>query len=501
MASPQANLEGLVLEALDRQDVITDSETFCQTSEPALRHKDVVGIFRSLEAAHMVCLEARENTRLALTEEAEQYVSDGSPEVQVLRAIPDAGIPLAELKSKLGKLADVGFRQAMQQKWVAIQKTESGQVVQRKVPDVEDRVASQLQSIASNSQNLSTAELKDLKKRQLVTVSTFTTYAVSKGPKFALQRRKAATDLTHEMLQEGTWRDAEFKPYNLHTLGVPPPSGHLHPLLKVRTAFRKIFTQMGFQEMPTNSFVESSFWNFDALFQPQQHPARDAHDTFFLTHPARTPLSTIPEDYRRRVSSIHERGGFGSKGYGSSWRESEAEKNLLRTHTTAVSSRMLYRLAQQGFRPAKYFSIDRVFRNEAIDRTHLAEFFQLEGVVCDYGLTLGHLIGVLSQFFDRLGLKQLRFKPAYNPYTEPSMEIFAYSKELDKWIEVGNSGMFRPEMLRPMGIPEGVNVIAWGLGLERPTMILYGIDNIRDLSGHKVSLNIVRRNPICRLGL
>jgi phenylalanyl-tRNA synthetase alpha chain len=123
------------------------------------------------------------------------------------------------------------------------------------------------------------------------------------------------------------------------------------------------------------------------------------------------------------------------------------------------------------------------------------------GVVCDVGLTLGDLIGVLQEFFRRLGLRRLRFKPAYNPYTEPSMEIFSYSEELGKWMEVGNSGMFRPEMLRPMGLPEGVNVIAWGLSLERPTMILYGIDNIRDLFGHKVSLSMVRRNGICRLGL
>lgn len=223
---------------------------------------------------------------------------------------------------------------------------------------------------------------------------------------------------------------------------------------------------------------------------------------FSCAEPAVTPASTVPADYLQRVKETHERGGFGSIGYGYDWAVSEAEKNLLRTHTTAVSSRMLYCLAKEGFKPSKYFSIDRVFRNEAVDRTHLAEFHQVEGVVCDYGLTLGDLIGVLQQFFDQLGLgSKLRFKPAFNPYTEPSMEIFSYSEELGKWMEVGNSGMFRPEMLRPMGMPEGVNVIAWGLSLERPTMILYGIDNIRDLFGHKVSLSMVKRNGICRLGL
>lgn len=122
---------------------------------------------------------------------------------------------------------------------------------------------------------------------------------------------------------------------------------------------------------------------------------------------------------------------------------------------------------QGEFKPVKYFSIDRVFRNETLDATHLAEFHQIEGVVANYNLTLGDLIGTLYEFFKKLGITQLKFKPAYNPYTEPSMEIFCYHEGLKKWIEIGNSGMFRPEMLLPMGLPEDVNVIAWGLSLER----------------------------------
>ena len=138
-----------------------------------------------------------------------------------------------------------------------------------------------------------------------------------------------------------------------------------------------------------------------------------------------------------------------------------------------------------------------MFRNEAMDATHLCEFHQVEGVVCDRGLTLGDLMGVIASFFHQLGLTKLRFKPAFNPYTEPSMEVFAEHPERG-WVEVGNSGVFRPEMLRPMGLPEDVQVIAWGLSLERPTMILYHISNIRDLFGHKVSLQSIRSNPLCR---
>jgi phenylalanyl-tRNA synthetase alpha chain len=161
---------------------------------------------------------------------------------------------------------------------------------------------------------------------------------------------------------------------------------------------------------------------------------------------------------------------------------------------------MLYALANQpgGFKPVRYFSIDRVFRNESLDATHLAEFHQVEGVIADRGLSLGDLIGVITEFFKRIGITKLRFKPAYNPYTEPSMEVFGYHPLLKKWTEIGNSGIFRPEMLLPMGLPPDVRVIAWGLSLERPTMIKYQLKNIRDLFGHKVKLEMARAAPICR---
>lgn len=337
-----------------------------------------------------------------------------------------------------------------------------------------------------------------LKKRKLASLTTRKSLRVSRGPAYAPQRIKREADLTKEMIDSGTWSTAQFKPYNFDAAGVAVGGGYLHPLLKVRAEFRKILMQMGFQEMPTNKWVESSFWNFDSLFQPQSHPARDAHDTFFIKNPAET--LSVPEDYYERVKKMHEEGGSGSIGYRYDFQRGEAYKNLLRTHTTAISSQMLYKLANQpgGFKPARYFSIDRVFRNESMDATHLCEFHQVEGLVADYDLSLGDLIGTIETFFRKIGITQLRFKPAFNPYTEPSMEIFGYHPDLKKWTEIGNSGMFRPEMLLPMGLPKNVRVIAWGLSLERPTMIKYRISNIRDLFGHKVSMARTRSAPVCR---
>ena len=116
--------------------------------------------------------------------------------------------------------------------------------------------------------------------------------------------------------------------------------------------------------------------------------------------------------------------------------KSKRLRKICFVHIPLPLARMLYKLSQNGFKPAKYFSIDRVFRNETLDATHLAEFHQIEGVIADYGLTLGHLIGTLYEFFRKLGIDQLRFKPAYNPYTEPSMEVFSYHPGLAKWVEV-----------------------------------------------------------------
>jgi len=208
-----------------------------------------------------------------------------------------------------------------------------------------------------------------------------------------------------------------------------------------------------------------------------------------------------PRDYEKywnNIKEVHQNGAFGSIGYRYPWSEDECLRLVLRTHTTAVSTWVLHRLAEDP-RPARYFSIDRVFRNETVDATHLAEFHQIEGVIADFGLTLGGLMKFLEDFFAKMGIENLRFKPAYNPYTEPSMEVFGYHVGLKKWVEIGNSGMFRPEMLEPMGLPKDLRVYGFGLSLERPTMIKYGVSNIRDLLGHKVDLNFIESNAAVRL--
>ena len=506
------DLRGEVLRSLN-QDSASVLDTIAFASLKGWSHTELVGAIRSLEALEMVTLQPREVEKWKVTEEGREYEKAGLPEIQVLTSVLALdGCSSSQLSEKLGDVAKVGVGAAMKAGFIKMDKASGRLVVGEKAPIagarslLSDSLTALVKLMDTESAETIEAEigksvLEELKKRKLAVKSKVVFYEVQKGANFSTEISKSETALTVEMVQKSNlWKSTNFKQYNLNALGADIAGGSLHPLLKVKTEIRKILMSMGFEEMPTNRYVESSFWNFDSLFQPQQHPARDAHDTFFIQSPA--TAEALPQDYLERVKEMHEVGGAGSIGWRYDWSEEESRKNILRTHTTAVSARVLYEIGQEykkegKFRARKCFSIDRVFRNESLDATHLAEFHQVEGFVVDYGLNLGNLIGEIKEFFRRMGLEQLSFKPAYNPYTEPSMEIFAYHPGLKKRIEIGNSGIFRPEMLSPMGFPENVSVIAWGLSVERPTMIKYGISNIRDLFGHKMDVTSLRYSPLC----
>lgn len=225
--------------------------------------------------------------------------------------MPEAGIPQAELM-KIPN-AKIGFSKAMSAGWIQVDKSCNPPLVKRKVPSITDTVQQTLKFIQSGSTDgLSDKDKQEYKKRKLIQEIVVKSFLLKKGPEFSLELKKLETDLTTEMLMSGNWKDLKFKEYNFDALGVPPECGYLHPLLKVRSEFRQIFLEMGFSEMPTNNYIENSFWNFDALYQPQQHPARDAHDTFFISDPAIS--SEFPKEYLERVKTTHSVGGYGSTG-------------------------------------------------------------------------------------------------------------------------------------------------------------------------------------------
>lgn len=527
-------LQQLILNELDVSGVIQDTRSLVLPGQsvPAASQDaqiSILGALNSLLSREMVLYQTHQLVSYALTEEGAQISREGSHEARVWAALPakGEGEPLSakQLQEKVGaEAAKVGQGRAFKNGWIG----KEGAGFIKLTATIVDSTKQEIQEVEQTG-TLQSGEkaLAELQKRKLIIQKKGQYFTVNKGVNFSTSTAKPETDLTADMLTSGSWKTLQFKKYNFEAEGIMPNGGALHPLLKVREEIRNIFLEMGFAEMPTSSFVESGFWCFDALFVPQQHPARDLQDTFYLSDP-HTSLPP-PKAYYERVKTVHSEGGFGSTGYRAPWAPEESSKLLLRTHTTASSAAMLYKLAARcrgesdedpsptpkseaphshgappqpvdgdGFRPAKLFSIDRVFRNETVDATHLAEFHQVEGVVADKNLTLADLIGFMRVFFAKLGLEKLRFKPAYNPYTEPSLEIFAYHPMLHKWVEIGNSGMFRPEMLEPMGFPKDVRVHGWGLSLERPTMIRYGINNIRTLVGHRTSIESVETSPAVR---
>lgn len=475
-----------------------DGPILSQDAFPSHPAETVKATLDRLGSREMVEYEKLDTEEVHLTPEGEGIAENGSHEARVFEAVKSAteGLKLKDLPAVVGpEAAKNGQGAAFKLKWIEKDKD----VLKPTRDSIEDTVREQLRAIGSTKSYPDPKVVAELRKRKLVTMHKIFTYRISKGPKYSNEFVKEETDLTADMLASGAWKTVKLKPYNFKAKGAPTPSGALHPLNKVRHEFRQIFFEMGFEEMPTNRYVETGFWNFDALFVPQQHPARDLQDTFFISDPPRAdppredPPSSVPSEstlpstsnstdpktpskrldykqYWEAVRAVHQDGKYGSIGYRYPWSSDESLKLVLRTHTTAISTWMLHRLSLNP-RPARYFSIDRVFRNETVDQTHLAEFHQVEGVIADFGLTLGGLIGFMEVFFKKMGIMNLRFKPAYNPYTEPSLEIFSWHEGLKKWVEIGNSGMFRPEMLLPMGLPEGLRVYGWGLSLERPTMI------------------------------
>jgi phenylalanyl-tRNA synthetase alpha chain len=258
--------------------------------------------------------------------------------------------------------------------------------------------------------------------------------------------------------------------------------GKKHPYLEFLEEVKEILISMGFEET-VGPYVESEFWNFDALYQAQEHPARAVHDNFRVGGPV--PNIDAPIELINAVKKTHENGGLtGSKGWRYKWSIDIAKQQVLRTQTTAVSVRTLFHRREP---PVKTFCLSKVFRPDAIDSSHMIEFSQLDGILGDRGINVRHLLGILSEFAKQLGFKEIKFTPGYFPFTEPSIEAYAKHPKMG-WIECLGSGLFRPEVLAPLGI--NFPVIAWGIGIDRLAMIRLGLDDIRDL--HSMDLGRLR---------
>lgn len=429
-------------------------------------------------------------------------VSTGLPERVAITVIDRAGgsMPMADMEAAMpegmGRIA-VGW---LKRKGLADIRSEDGVKVMAltdagraalgsRMPDEEllDRMAESPVPESEADPKI----IKDLKGRQgIIAEKVVTERSISLTPEgreaaaSGIELRPQVTDITDRMIQSGEWRDADLRAYDIQTFAPTVYPAKKHMLSRLGAQVRRLFTDMGFTEMKSE-YVQPSFWNMDVLYTPQDHPARDLQDTFYLEHPASIHIDD--EALVDTIRAIHENGGdTGSTGWGGTWSREKAEMAILRTHSTVSSIRYI---AEHPDAPRKAFSISRIFRKESIDSTHLPEFTQIEGIVIDEDADFDMLVSMIREFYARMGFDQIRIRPAYFPYTEPSLELEVFFN--GKWMELGGAGIFRPEVVAPFGVD--APVLAWGFGFERLAMLKWGITDIRDL--YISDIDHLRSNP------
>jgi phenylalanyl-tRNA synthetase alpha chain len=427
--------EDQVLEIVSKKKETTVKEI---GEESGLNEDSVRRIVESLRESGCVNTEQHELLSGVPTKEFEDYYNSDFPEFSVFKK----ALKGASVKDLSQKERSIGLRWAKVKGLIVI---EEGKLVAAKTEqDAEARIAKlrkAYESISNSGTSDDKVTLQELFHRHLLEKKSVKTMKVT-----FVKMKEVSDD------------------FNVNVPSADASLGKSHPITKITRRIKSIMTELGFQEME-GSIIESSFWNFDALFQPQDHPARELADTFYLNHKSPLPDKKLVE----RVAKAHE------GGWKYSWDPKEAQKSVLRTHTTCLSARSL--AAMKDKKPRKFFAIGRVFRNEATDYSHLAEFHQVEGIIAWDKAKFTDLLGILKEFYRKLGFEKIRFRPSFFPYTEPSLEIEVYFEQKKQWMELGGAGIFRPEVSIPLA---GVYpVLAWGLSLERPLMLALELDDIR----------------------
>jgi len=493
MAEIKKLIEGL--HPLERKvlPVLASSKDFeTIISKTGLKDVEVMRALQWLENKGALKIKKELKETIVLDKNGEEYAKSGLPEKRLLKVLNDVGVELNAAAKKAGiKPEEIGISLGVLKKKAAIvmdgkllRISDPGQKLLEK-ESFEEKLIGKLSKGGVEVSSLKDEEkfaYENLKKRKqiiktmpLKLVSVELTDIGKKKSKAKISDTKTSDRLTPAMLKTGSWKGKKFRRYDVK-INVPKISGGKRHFVSQSVDYiKKIWVEMGFKEMAGN-MVQTAFWDLDSLFVPQDHPARQMQDTFYLKEPSKGKLPSL----WKKVKEVHENGGdTGSKGYGGKWSEEDAMKNMLRTHTTVLSAQTISKLKKEDL-PAKFFSVGKVFRNEAVDWKHIFEFYQVEGIVIDPDANMRNLKGYLKEFFGKMGFPDVRIRPGHFPYTEPSAEVDVWHPEKKEWVELGGAGIFRPEVVKPLlGIE--VPVLAWGLGMGRTILEYFDITDLRDL--------------------
>jgi len=507
--------EAKVLAALDApgEPLISNEDALAKSS--GLEPDQVRAALGRLQAKELVGVLSQTTDHIvSLTETGERYVRDGNPFARVLSALAEArdthsSLTIKDLQSREGLApGDMSgiVGELKRERAIAIV---TGGIVE--LTGTPSRTAESLQTLLGEIRNghkpfteFSPADQALIEKfsqkrgnpnepfriDERVTARVYRVTDAGKAVASQVRSggtKKEAARLTPEMLKDGSWRKVGFRKY---AIGLKPSRigvGKKHPYREFLDLVKAKFVGMGFEEM-RGPLVENEFWDMDALYMPQFHPARDIHDVYFVKEPTHSP--PIKEPFLKQVRQVHERGWkTGSSGWRYPFDPMRTRRLVLRSQGTAVSARTL---AGGPKAPGKYFSIARCFRYDQVDATHAPDFYQIEGIVLGQDINFRTLLGLLTLFAREIAQAQeMRFLPAYFPFTEPSVELHVRHPRLG-WMELGGAGLFRPEVTQPLGVD--VPVIAWGLGLDRMAMVALEIHDIRDL--FSADLDMIRSKRV-----
>lgn len=440
-----------------------------------------------LKSKGLILTEVKQSTTINLDSEGRNAADNGLPERRLIQKIIEQGriLKIDELKKRFSSSEQefsAAIGNARRRGWIIIQPindTPFVKVIEEIAISPEEKLLKRLKSGSVSKEDLLPEEYKILSN-------------LENRPNYILEHEIKKTSVQPTLSGLETLKklgEVKVPEFNLESPSPPIYPGKKHPIQRFIDEVREIFVSLGFTEIE-GRIVQPCFWNFDALFIPQDHPAREMQDTFYLSGIKTEEIEN--KDVLRNVKNVHENGGkTDSLGWGYKWNPVKSKNNVLRTHTTAVTVKYL---ADTKPDEARVFSVGRVFRNEKVTFKNLAEFFQIEGITVGEKVNLRNIMGLLGNFYSRLGLKKVKFWPTFFPYTEPSLQSMVYFEKLGKWVELCGMGIFRPEVTNPLGVKNPV--LAWGGGLERLIMLRYDVSDIRDLYNN--NLGWLRRITLCQ---
>lgn len=453
-----------------------------------LSEVEVMRALQWLENKEIIKIQSKQKKVIHLEKNGQLYKKEGLPEKHFLNVLDDkfkglnviikkAHLSKEEANACIGLLKRKNLIEINQDEGLAVKITENGKkMMHAEWPEEHFLLHAFPKEFEEEHDRLAVDELK--KRKEFISLHEEKKITVALNPlgRELLQQDLSAevvNRLTPGMLKTGSWKEKNFRAYDVE-INVPRTyPGRKHFDNEALEYIKQIWLELGFKEM-TGNYVQSAFWDLDALFVPQDHPAREMQDTFYLDGKAKLP------PLWKKIKEVHENGGdTGSTGWRYAFSEEEARKILLRTHTTVLSAQTLAKLKKEDL-PAKFFSVGRVFRNEALDWKHLFEFYHVEGIVVDLNANLKHLKGYLTKFYKKMGYSAVRMRPAHFPYTEPSLEVDVFHPIKKQWVELGGAGIFRPEVVKPL-LGFECPVLAWGQGMGRIISEYWKINDIREL--------------------